>query len=385
MKTVGIFVRSIPHHRQIFYEHLRREMSALGVEIRLYAGTLKGHAASKKDTVQIEWANKVENKIFRIGSRELYYQPCLRAAMSVDLAIVIQESKLILNYYLAVLRPFGLVKLAYWGHGKSFKAESASRLGESFKKIMSRNVDWWFAYNSKSRKIVEELGYPSQKITVVDNAIDTRRLVELKKAITIQHLDRIRQDLNLTTNHVCLYAGSLYKEKKIGILLDALVAIKAQIPDFKMLIVGAGPEARQVENFSKQHPWLIYLGPKYDHDLVVLFELARLLLIPGAVGLSALDSFALETPLVTTELQAHGPEIDYLESGINAWVVEGGDDSERYATEVVRLLKDESLRNELIAGCQLAAGKYSIEKMVSNFRDGILAALGMDPANDLQL
>ncbi len=379
--TVGIFVRSIPHHRRRFYEILREELAASGVELRLYAGHLRARAASKKDTIQIEWATEVDNRTIRLGSRELYYQACLREAMSVDLAIVIQESKLILNYLLAALRPFGFVKLAYWGHGKSFKMESASRYGEFVKRLMSRHVDWWFAYNSKSRGIVEGLGYPAARITVVDNAIDTRHLIKLKNEISPQELSELSRELALDSSNVCLYAGSLYKEKQIGLLLASLAQVKNQIPDFKMLVVGAGPESAEVENFSKAHPWLIYLGPKYDRELVAIFGLAKLLLIPGAVGLSALDSFALETPLVTTEDQAHGPEIAYLESGKNAWIVAGGDDPERYAAQVVRLLKDNGLRDELVAGCQLAAGIYTIEKMVANFRDGILAALGIEPTH----
>lgn len=377
--TVGIFVRSVPHHRRRFYEILRDELAASGVELRLYAGHLRADAASKRDTIQIEWATDVDNQSIRIGSRELYYQACLREAMSVDLAIVIQESKLILNYLLAALRPFGVVKLAYWGHGKSFKKESASRYGEAVKRLLSRHVDWWFAYNSKSKGIVEGLGYPAARITVVDNAIDTRHLIELKNEVSTQELTQLSRELALDSSKVCLYAGSLYKEKKIGVLLDSLVLVRHQIPDFKMLVVGAGPEAVEVENFSKTHPWLIYLGPKYDRELVALFGVAKLLLIPGAVGLSALDSFALETPLVTTGDQAHGPEIDYLESGKNAWIVEGGDDPERYAAQVVRLLNDNELRDELVAGCRLAADIYTIEKMVANFRDGIFAALGIEP------
>lgn len=358
---------------------MREELADSGVELRLFTGHLRGQAASKKDTIHIDWATAAKNRTFRIGSRELYYQPCLRQAMAVDLAIVIQESKLILNYLLAALRPFSFVKLAYWGHGKSFKKESASRYGEAVKRLMSRHVDWWFAYNSKSRGIVENLGYPSEKITVVDNAIDTRHLIQLKDEITTQELFQLSQKLALDSGNVCLYAGSLYKEKKVGVLLESLMRVRDQIPDFKMLVVGAGPEAVEMENFSKAHPWLIYLGPKYDRELVAIFGLAKLLLIPGAVGLSALDSFALETPLVTTGDQAHGPEIDYLESGKNAWIVEGGDDPERYAAQVVRLLKDNGLRDELVAGCRLAAGIYTIEKMVANFRDGILAALGIEP------
>ena len=40
-------------------------------------------------------------------------------------------------------------------------------------------------------------------------------------------------------------------------------------------------------------------------------------LLPGAVGLGVLDSFAFDVPLVTVDLPYHGPEIDYVRDGEN--------------------------------------------------------------------
>jgi exopolysaccharide biosynthesis WecB/TagA/CpsF family protein len=45
---------------------------------------------------------------------------------------------------------------------------------EKWKQIWLTKVDWWFAYNDLSAGIVRSLGYPEERITSVQNAIDTR-------------------------------------------------------------------------------------------------------------------------------------------------------------------------------------------------------------------
>lgn len=375
MPSVAILVRSVPHHRVRFYELLRESLCDRGVELRLFAGQLEGEDAKKADTVRIAWAQFVPNRVLRVGGRELYYQPCLRQAMCSDLVIVIQESKLLINYVLVALRYLGLVKIALWGHGRSFKMETASRAGESIKRWMSRRVDWWFAYTPGSRRIVEEIGFPADRITVVGNSIDSAKLVELRAELSPGDIDEARARFGVSGGNVCLYAGSLYREKKVGTLLEAASRIREEIADFELLVVGAGAESGIVERFAAENHWVRHVGPLYGRDLVLAFELSKLLLIPGAIGLSVIDSFALGTPLVTTQEQAHGPEIEYLEPGGNGWIVPGGDDPERYAKDVAHLLRDGALRNRLIDGCSRSSREYSIETMAANFAAGVLSAL----------
>jgi hypothetical protein len=42
-----------------------------------------------------------------------------------------------------------------------------------FATIETRQVDHWFAYTDLSRRIVEGFGHPAEKITDVNNAIDS--------------------------------------------------------------------------------------------------------------------------------------------------------------------------------------------------------------------
>jgi len=94
--------------------------------------------------------------------------------------------------------------------------------------------------------------------------------------------------------------------------------------------------------------------------------------MPYFVGLGFVDSFALETPIITTSNPFHGPEIDYLENGKNGFMT--NDNIEDYSAKVVETLKDRSYL-DLIDGCKLSAEKITLEIMVDNFKEGILSCL----------
>ena len=62
--------------------------------------------------------------------------------------------------------------------------------------------------------------------------------------------------------------------------------------------------------------------------------MAAMQFMPGAVGLGILDSFALQTPMVTTTQNFHGPEIEYLENGKNGIITE--DNIETYTNAIIK-------------------------------------------------
>jgi L-malate glycosyltransferase len=106
--------------------------------------------------------------------------------------------------------------------------------------------------------------------------------------------------------------------------------------------------------------------------------MADVFLLPGAVGLAILDSFAAGLPLLTTELSTHGPEISYLSNGSNGLITPH--QVRCYADATIKLLQDPQLMGHLRAGANESGYQYSIENMVRNFRDGILECLALRPA-----
>ncbi|MCD4731757.1 MAG: glycosyltransferase, partial [Bacteroidales bacterium] len=149
--------------------------------------------------------------------------------------------------------------------------------------------------------------------------------------------------------------------------------IKKDVSDFEMIFIGAGPDQNLIEESSQQYNWIHYIGPLFNNEKIPFFIISKLVLMPGLVGLAIIECFVLETPLISTNISYHSPEINYLKNGYNGIICK--DDLEEYTNVVIELLKNENKRNKLIDGCKDSITKYTIDKMVFNYCRGIIKSL----------
>lgn len=370
MKKVILIQRTLKFYRIPFLNSLKDKLSESGIELIFVYGN--DDIISFNDAT-LNWGIQVRNYSINIFEKKLYYQPIFKYLKNSNLIIVEQATKYLNNYVLWILSLLKIKKLAFWGHGINFQSNNPYSFSELVKRIMTKKVDWFFAYTPLSKKIVQKIGMSSNRITTVYNTIDNKRLIDEKMKLNYEDISKIKMMHNIKSNHVCLFIGGIYREKKIFFLLESLSLIKESIPDFEFIFIGDGPERKIVENFSDKVDWIHYVGAKFDEEKVPYFIISKLLLIPGLVGLSILDSFIFETPLITTDCKMHSPEIDYLENRVNGLMTSV--DSEDYAKTVINLLNNEDERKMLVEGCKTSARLYTMEKMVNNFFDGIITSL----------
>ncbi|WP_242928744.1 glycosyltransferase family 4 protein [Pontibacter vulgaris] len=375
MKKVTIIQKALPKYRLEFYNKLRDKLYENNVELNLIYGKRNKRDALKGDEAELDWGICVPNKIFRIGSTELYWQPCLGHLKHSDLVIAEQANKLLINYLLSFQRLFTPRKFAFWGHGFNRQSDPAA-VGNKFKSFYLNQCNWWFAYTNNVKQYLLQNAYPETNITCVQNAIDTQALSKAYADTSKAELDAIKKELNINSANVAIYCGGIYKEKRINFLIDACDLIRKQIPDFELIILGSGIDVALVQEAAKSRNWVHYLGPKFGLERVKYFKLASAFLMPGLVGLAVLDSFSLQTPMITTDFPFHSPEIEYLQHGINGLISENN--LESYAATVIKVFKDNVLREKLVQGCQEAAANYTVDKMVANFSQGILQCLSQN-------
>ena len=98
------------------------------------------------------------------------------------------------------------------------------------------------------------------------------------------------------------------------------------------------------------------------------------MLMPGLVGLAVIDAFVADTPLATTAIDFHSPEIAYLKHGVNGLISADGID--HYADMVVNYFADSAGAEILVSGCRQAAAELTLTAMVANFSQGVMACLG---------
>lgn len=374
VKRVAIIQTRLTHYRIPFFTKLKEVLQKDNIELLLIYGQGDKNQQQKKDEVHLSWGEKINNVFFQVGPYQLCWQPCLHILKNVDLVIFEQNTKLLINYILMFQYKIGTRNIAIWGHGKN-NINRNSFIKGILKSILSRNATWWFAYNNKSVKDVVSYGFPAERITNVQNAIDTKALKEAYMKLGQESLEKEKINQGIYGDNICIYCGSLYEQKKIGFLIEACKLVKQSIQDFELIVIGDGPDKHIVEREGYVNSWIHYKGPLFGQDKVKYFRMSKLFLNPGLVGLGILDSFALETPMITTKLPFHSPEIDYLENGFNGVITDH--DVQSYAQEVIRYLLNRHLYKNLVFGCKNSSIKYSIENMVANFGGGIKNALNM--------
>ncbi|WP_445367264.1 glycosyltransferase family 4 protein [Methylomonas sp. BW4-1] len=370
MKIV-IFQPMLKQYRVPLFEMMGGLLEKQGHQLRVVCGYPPPNELSKGDNVISSTGYCiVEKSIWLLDGKVHFLRNAISHVFWADLIVTEQANKHVHNYILMIFRMAGFKPFAYWGHGKNRQGYRHS-FREKFKRKLSLQCSWWFAYTQGVADYIVSLGYPSSRITVLNNSIDTS---EFKRLLSKQTPDNVaefkRQEGIDSDARIGLFCGSLYSEKKIDFLLETALSIHKKNSKFVLLIVGNGKDQKMVEDFAKQHLFIKYLGALFGEKKALAFKSAELFLCPGLVGLAILDAFTAALPLFTSDIQNHSPEIEYLKQGLNG--VMTAPIQEEYAQAIVDVLDKPSELEKLQNNALASGNMFSIENMAQNFVEGIL-------------
>jgi glycosyltransferase involved in cell wall biosynthesis len=362
----------VPEYRRRFYELLEDALSTESIGVQVVVGTGGTPLATRGDAItELSMVHSVPASSFSIAGRRLTLRRLSGLAARSSL-VVVEQALRHLETYPLLLRQRRGPKVALWGHGTR-RVKPATHLERALERRITRSAHWFFAYTQGAADQVAATRFPRDRISVVQNTLDVAALAALRDEVSAEEIRLLREELDLPAQNVCLFIGALDPAKRIEFLLEASAIVAQQVPDFVLIVAGDGSLRGMVEAAAAYQPWLRYVGRAVGPHEARLGAVADILLMPGAVGLVSVDSFALRTPIITTRWPFHGPEAEYLEDGINARFVE--DSVGGFAHAVAQVLQDRNELDRLRSACAASALRYPIDTMVDNFAAGVLAAL----------
>lgn len=370
MKRVVILQEYVPNYRQPLFEHLIRLGEENGISIRVAAGLPEGTQSRRGDSAESDFVRPIRQREFRFAGRRLVFRQIGSYLENADLVILEQARRNVDAYRLLIPRRRS-AKIALWGHGKDY-IKSSSVVERYLQNFLTKRCDWFFAYTESGADAVRSLGLPSNRITVLRNSIDTAAIIEQSSSNTEADLTAFRDSYGLT-NNVAVFVGGLDDSKRIPFLLEAAQVAHSLDQTFQLLVIGDGRERALVEESAARSAAVIYAGPIFGTAKTTALLAAKVIAMPGRVGLIAVDSFASGRPIVTTNWPWHAPEYEYLKSGSDSVVTEN--DSRSYGENLVALMNDESRIAQLQNNCRDKARHYTIEAMARRYFDGIDSAL----------
>ncbi len=166
--------------------------------------------------------------------------------------------------------------------------------------------------------------------------------------------------------------GRLVPVKRFDLLVDALVALKADHPDLQAVIAGEGYERPALEALIRGHRaerWIRLPGFVSDEDLVGLYRRAWALAstsLREGWGMTVTEAGACGTPSVVTRIGGHEDAVQDQRSGILA------DTRDDLVAGLDAVLRDDVLRRRLGVGALEHAQRFTWDATAS----GALAALG---------
>jgi glycosyltransferase involved in cell wall biosynthesis len=371
---VYILQNSIPDYRIPFFEHLIREGLKSGVCYTIASSTPKGALTGLISDQFFQSYKEISCKTVKILGRKFVFYTPSELDEGADLLIAEQALGNTIVYRWLISRSIN--RFAFWGHGKTV-VKQRSRFSSYLEIRLLNRCDWFFGYTEIGAKAAIESGFPMNRVTVVQNSTDTKVLRDKIEKLSNQEVAQFLVNLDLGRGKYGVFIGALDVSKRIDFLIESAEMIQREIPEFRLLIFGDGPLQDYVKVAALNRTCIRYFGRADLMTKALISQIAEIIMMPGRVGLIAVESFALGLPIVTTNWKFHAPEFDYLRNGIDAVVTDNNVND--YAARIIAVLKDENLLLALKLETSRRSTVFNIELMAKNFNSGVRNSLATLP------
>lgn len=357
-KRVVVVQQVLRQYRLAFWHELYDHLASNHIELLVIFGEPDAQEALKQDAVReaaAPWFIKAP--VRQWGPWCWQYHPVLATA---DVVVCEHALRHVLPYYLKLRG----IPLVWWGHGYDHHADPrrlSAKLSAWWRRQLLRLGHHYLAYTAPVAEYLEGCGLASSQITVVNNSQDC-------SAVRRACLQRQVPTAPLTV----LYCGSLYREKRLDLLIDAVKVAQAQGVVQRLIIVGDGPFYAELAALNL--PWLQLRGALFGDAKASAYAEADLVLNPGLTGLAVLDAFAAGLPYITCSDSVHSPEIAYVRHNRNALVVDG---TVAAVVEAIRSLCQVHLWQRLSAQARQTDQQLPLSAMVASYAIGLKQALGV--------
>ena len=369
MKTVVILHLFMPAYRREFFEMLISKGVQDQINYQVLAGPPPAKIGLRNDSIGSEsFYKKIKARELKFGERSLIWHRMPKETLKSNL-IIMEHGVRTLMIYRWILSGRSQ-KLAFWGHGKTYTKSNFS-FEERIKEWLARKAVAFFVYTEGGRNHLVDCGVDPCKITALWNSTDTKQILKYAQEVEEIEIHAFKKRLGITDGSLAIFIGGLDRYKDIPFLLSSFAQIRKTVPDFQLVVFGDGPHRKMIEESNL--PGLIY-GERADmRAMGILSHIADVVLMPGLVGLIAVDSFAMQVPVITRNRSHHAPEFEYLINDFNSII--SNDSLESYSSAVVQILNNPQKLAKLKSGCRESLSNFSTEQMVERFHGGVLDVL----------
>lgn len=368
-KSLLIVQPYVPKYREAFFSSLIEKLDDEGITCRVAAASPQLEQSERGDAVAADWIVDYTPRQFRIKGRTIGLGGA-RPLWAEDDAVVVGHLGSSLDTFRAIFDSAkNRLKVGVWGHIKSYVNEG-NPLDLALERWQLRHSDHVFAYTPGGSDYAVAAGVDPIRVTTVMNATDTSKLKAARDSISKAEVLSFMSAHHLNWGRTLGYIGGLDSSKRIDFLAAALDRLWMSDPDIRILVGGQGSDADLLDKACSRGQ-VIMLGYVSVDIQALIASVSSALLMPGRIGLVAVDALVLGIPILTTSWPYHAPEYEYLVESTTRFT--SPDDPASY----VSLIRD-FLRNQSKLEYPQAQRDWvypTIDSMVDNFGSGVLKML----------
>ena len=186
--------------------------------------------------------------------------------------------------------------------------------GKVVERMTAHLTDKMIAVSERTKKNLERIGVGVRKeIRIIPNGTDFGKIGRIKASDEESDV---------------IFAGRLIKEKNVDVLIKTVNLVKKEIPDVKCVIIGDGPEKKELEKLAYDlglENNLEFTGFLDDYDEVIAYmKSSKVFVLPSTregFGIVALEANACGLPVVTVDHRRNAA-CDFIANGGNGFICE---------------------------------------------------------------
>ena len=355
----------VPRYRVAFFERVFTTLKEDGIECRVAAGRPAKRNVLRGDAVSAPWLLETTRRQVKMAGKTVGTLGSGPARRTADAVIIGLQGSSLDTYGALIERWTRNTRVGLWGHVKSY-VNAPHPIDVRLEAWQARHADHVFAYTPGGAAKAMDYGVSRDHITTVMNSVDVSPTVQMYQTVPEDEVRSFQRKYGIDPKNSAMFVGGLDRTKRIEFLQQALDQIWERDPEFKLVVGGQGSESYVLQR-SVQRGQVVLLGVVGPYEKALMARSSRVMAMPGRIGLVAVESLALNLPIVTTVWPHHAPEAEYLVESESRF--SSKDDPSAYADlllEIVARPDGESCRS---------APYPDIDSMVANFRLGVLSMI----------
>ena len=247
--------------------------------------------------------------------------------------------------------PFVYEARAFWedaavDHG-TFDAQSwRYALSRNFESFIFRRADAVIVIAEGMKRELMDRGFDQHRITVVGNGVDLEAFQPRERNAALA------EQLGLNGRLVFGFVGSFYHYEGLELLLESFSAVREQIPNAQLLLVGGGPRDEAIREAARSLSGFVsIIGPVPHSQVPEFYSVMDVLVYPRrkmrltdlVTPLKPLEAMAMGKAVLASDVRGHCELIQDRRTGL----LFRSDDSKALTAAAVQLAKDNQLRATL--------------------------------------